>query len=86
LIRYFSPYYNDHYKKTFPAKMHRILECLHELDVTGLAVSLSTQEHRVRLSSETVAPSDAHIAVYSITRQKNRVSFLDIAAPFSGKW
>lgn len=85
LIRYFAPQYNVKYKKTFPAQTHKILDRLHELDVTGLAVSLSTQEHRVRLFSTAVAPSDTHIAIYPITQDENRISFFDIAIPSSGE-
>lgn len=81
MIRYFAPQYNDKYKKTFPAQTHKILERMHELDVTGLAISLSTQEHKVRLFSQTVPPSDAHLALYPISKDENRITFLDLAIP-----
>lgn len=81
LIRHFAPAYNDKYKKTFPAETHKILERLHELDITGLAVSLSTLEHNVRLVSKRAAPSDAHCATFPITTDQNRLSFLELAAP-----
>lgn len=81
LIKHFGPTYNEKYKKTFPAETHKILEQLHKLDITGLAVSLSTQEHNVRLVSKRVSPSDTHCATYPITTDKNRQSFFDIANP-----
>jgi len=81
LIRHFGSEYNDKYKKTFPAETHKILERLLELDITGLAVSLSTQEHNVRLVSKRVSPSDAHCAVYPIRTDQDRQSFFDIATP-----
>lgn len=85
LIRYFEPKYNEKYKKTFPAETHKILERLLELDITGLAVSLSTQEHNVRLVSKPVSPSDAHCAMYPITTDQDRQSFFDIASPHANE-
>lgn len=81
LIRYFAPQYNNKYKKTFPTQSHKILHRLHELDVTGLAVSLSLQEHKIKLYSQTVESSDLHVASYSIVRDENRLSFFDLADP-----
>ncbi|MGX9731990.1 hypothetical protein ACWYXO_15385 [Janthinobacterium aestuarii] len=81
LIRYFAPAYNDIYKKTFPTETHKILDRLHELDITGLAVSLSTLEHNIRVVSKRAAPSDAHCATFPITTDQNRLSFLELATP-----
>lgn len=79
LIRYFAPSYNKIYKKSFPAESHKILDRLHELDITGLAVSISTEEHKVRLYSDTVKPTEHHLAMYPITKDQNRLSIFELA-------
>lgn len=81
LIRHFQPIYNEIYKKTFPAESHAMLQSLFEADVTGLAVSLSTMEHRIKVHSDAVLPSSAHCPQYSIVDDASRASFLDLATP-----
>ncbi len=82
LIRYFQPEYNEQYKKTFPKKTHDILTTLFELDITGLMVSLSTEEHNIQVYSDSIVPSDRHLAIYPIVNEHDRMSFLDLAIPF----
>jgi len=79
LIRYFQPQYNDIYKKTFPKVTHDILKTLFDLDITGLSTSMSVNEHNIRLYSEKVSPSDQHLSMYSILKDKDRASFLDLS-------
>lgn len=83
LIRYFQPKYNEIYKKTFPKVSHDILECLFELDITGLSTTLSVNEHNMRVYSEKVSPSDIHLAMYSIVKDNERATFLDLSIPAS---
>ncbi|HEY0503849.1 MAG TPA: hypothetical protein VGD42_10185 [Lysobacter sp.] len=79
LIKYFQPKYNETYKKNFPDATHKMLESLFSLDVTGLAVTLSTMEHGVRTYSDHASPRELHCARYSIVTDKDRASFLDLA-------
>jgi hypothetical protein len=58
-----------------------MLQSLFEMDVTGLAVSLSTMEHRLGVYSDVLAPSSAHCAQFSIVDDEDRASFLDLATP-----
>lgn len=79
LIRYFQPNYNEIYKKTFPQESHSMLQSLFDADVTGLAISLSTMEHKVKVFSDHVKPSSMHCAQFSIVDDAARASFLDLA-------
>jgi hypothetical protein len=79
LIRYFAPEHNDKYKKTFPAESHKILKRLVELDITGLCISLSTEENNIRTTSRKIKPSDAHFMAYPISTDQHRQTFFDIA-------
>lgn len=79
IIKHFAPKYNDKYKRTFPLHTHKILERLHELDITGLHFTLSTKEHNVRLFSQTVPPSDEHCGHYPISKDEDRITFFDLA-------
>lgn len=79
LIRYFQPKYNEKYKEAFPKANHTILNNLFKNDVTSLAVSLSTNEHGIRVFSDKISPCDSHLAMYSIVKDKNRASFLDLS-------
>lgn len=81
LIRYFQPKYNDIYKRTFPKKNHEILSELFKLDITGLSVSLATEWHNTRVSSEKIEPSCEHLAIYPIVDDEQRMSFFDLACP-----
>lgn len=78
LIRYFQPTYNETYKKTFPDETHKMLESLFAADVTGLAVTLSTLEHRLATYSDYAPPTSIHCARYSIVTDQERASFLDL--------
>lgn len=81
LIRYFSPKYNDKYKKTFPKSTHLILNDLFDLDVTGLSVSLSTLDHNINIFSQQVHASQMHHMKYPITSDEYRASFFDLSSP-----
>lgn len=83
LIRYFEPKYNDIYKKTFPQKTHDMLQFLFEYDVTGLAVSISTLEHNLKVFSDKVNASSIHCPQYSILKDSERASFLDLTMKYS---
>lgn len=83
LIRYFKPKYNDIYKRTFPKVTHDILKELFKFDITGLATSLSTNEHNIRVYSDNSSPSNEHLSMYSIVKDKDRASFLDLSLPAS---
>lgn len=81
LIRYFQPHYNEIYKKTFPQESHSMLQSLFDADVTGLAISLSTIEHKVKLYSDYIAPSAMHCPQYPIVNDATRASFFDLIFP-----
>jgi len=83
LIRYFEPIYNDTYKKTFPKKTHDMLQSLFEYDVTGLAVSISTLEHNLRIYSDKVSASNMHCPQFSILKDSERASFLDLTMKYA---
>lgn len=83
LIRYFSPKYNDIYKKTFPKKTHDMLQSLFNYDVTGLAVPLSTMEHNLMVFSDVVSASSMHCPSYSILKDSERASFLDLTMTYA---
>ena len=83
LIRYFSPTYNDIFKKTFPQKTHDMLQSLFNYDVTGLAVSLSTMEHNLRVYSDSVSASSMHCPSFSIVKDSERASFLDLSMTYA---
>lgn len=85
LIRYFQPKYNDIYKKTFPQTTHDILKDLFNLDITGLSISLSTNEQNISVYSEKVLPSDGHLAMYPIVKDKDRATFLDLSMPLASE-
>lgn len=78
LIRYFEPEYNEIYKKSFPQKTHEMLQSLFDYDVTGLAISLSTEDHKLSLYSDKVEENSMHCPSYSIVKDSERASFLDL--------
>lgn len=78
LIKYFQPKYNEIYKKTFPDTTHKMLDSLFAADVTGLAVTMSTMDHKICTYSDHVERSIIHCAQYSIVTSKDRASFLDL--------
>lgn len=78
LIRCFQPTYNEKYKKTFPKENHTILDALYDLDITGLGVSLSTEESFLPLCSSRVSPSCQHVASYPITNELDRATYFGI--------
>ncbi len=78
LIRYFQPIYNERYKKTFPKENHKILNALYDFDITGLAISLSTEESFTPLYSHVVPASCQHLITYPITKEEDRATYFDI--------
>ncbi len=79
LIRYFKPVYNDTYKKSFPKETHEMLNSLFEMDVTGLATSISTADHKIKVYSDSIDPEEMHCAKYSILNESDRASILDLS-------
>lgn len=81
LIKYFQPKYNETYKKTFPQTTHEILRVLFNLDITGLSVSLSTEDQNFRTYSKEIEPNKQHCAIFPIVEESQRASFFDVALP-----
>lgn len=75
LIRYFTPAYNQIYKDSFPAADQKILSSCYNLDFSALIVEIDTEELRMQLFSERVAPSEHHIAKFDLVDPEVRRSF-----------
>lgn len=75
LIRYFKPKYNEIYKDSFPASDQKILHDCYKLDFSALIVEINTEELRVRLYSDSVSPSEHHIAKFTLINEEARRSF-----------
>lgn len=81
LIRYFQPEFNNHYKDRFPANDHTILNPLRDLDITGIYISVDTEENAAILYTAAAEPSMQHTALYPIVSNEDRASFFDISFP-----
>jgi hypothetical protein len=78
LIRYFSPKYNELYRETFPSPNHKILAQCFQLDFSGLAVEIDTDELGLSLFSERVKPSMHHIAKINLWGHEERLGFFHL--------
>jgi hypothetical protein len=78
LIRYFQPTYNTVFKKKFPSRDMKVLQECYEYDFSGLVVELDTSELMLVTYSDAVAPSDHHIANFSLTDSAKRMQFFAI--------
>ncbi|RQW61911.1 hypothetical protein [Vibrio viridaestus] len=75
LIRYFQPKYNVIYKDNFPSDKHKILESCYDLDFSGLVVEVNTDDYRLCMFSEKVAPKLHHICKVDILDPEKRHGF-----------
>ena len=78
LIRYFQPHYNQIYRDTFPSPNQKILAKCFELDFSGLAVEINTDEHSFSLFSKVAKPSQHHIAKFDLVKREERASFFSV--------
>lgn len=75
LIRYFQPSYNEIYKDSFPASNQKILNSCLQLDFSALIVEIDTEEQRIELFSNAVAPSEHHMVKFDLIDAPMRRSF-----------
>jgi hypothetical protein len=78
LIRYFKPSYNEIYKESFPSNNQKILAACFELDFSGLAVEINTDELSFNLCSGVVRPREHHLAQFDLVDRGQRASFFSI--------
>ena len=75
LIRYFEPRYNKTYKDKFPSTKQKVLASCYELDFSGLAVEINTEELRLRLYSNKAKPAMHHISNIELLGKSERAGF-----------
>lgn len=80
LIRYFQPPYNKIYRDSFPSSDLGVLRGCYERDFSGLAVEIDTSELGWSLYSESVRPSDHHLAKFDLFEKDERLSFFAMNA------
>lgn len=78
LIRYFQPEYNDIFKIKFPSPKVKLLKKCFELDFSGLAIEVITDELKVQLYSKSRKLSHHHICNIDIVDEKSRAGFFYI--------
>lgn len=75
LIRYFAPPFNKEFKDSFPSTNMKILRDCYDKDFAGLVAEICIDELPFRLFSDSIPPSDYHIAKHKLHNDEARKVF-----------
>lgn len=75
LIRYFQPPFNKEFKDSFPSTNLKVLGDCYDKDFAGVISEICIDELPFKLSSDTVAPAQNHIAKFDLHNADSRRVF-----------
>jgi hypothetical protein len=75
LIRYFYPQYNVEFKDSFPSTNLKILKDCYEKDFGAVVAEICIDELPFKIKSESVAPSQYHVAKHNLHKAEDRKLF-----------
>lgn len=79
LIRYFQPAYNEKFKDTFPAPLHKTYKRVYDLDYNAVGLDFeSATTIGTRLGSDPVEPTFVHAALFAMHDALDRRRFFDL--------